>query len=263
MSACPNTYVELGIGRPALSLAEITLIREVVKKRIEEMRDVVGAKIYTAELRSADELRDIPLMHGLDYDVSDAMKQTVMRVYNRLHNRKEVLDYVEKLMVDAAENTLARGSAREVEMLRRGQIARHATLRVLVDRARARGEKPGTVASMNFEEFQRNVRSGPFFDRGLANAQHSNPEVNAYHKILSVAHGVDSHFIQRDMVADVVANGVGPTEFYRIVGTTDPAEGEAPYWGQIFDVGRGHEKNKDFSSPEGIRTQLHPFLGNE
>jgi len=172
----------------------------------------------------------------------------VIKVYNRMHNPTEVAAHLEKLMKEAADNIIASKIPKELEALQKGELSRNAVLRILVQRAKKRGETFQTMKDMDDADFFGVVAKGPFFDKAFYLGSH--PQ--------SVLHGMDSHLIQRDLVADVFPTPASHKEFYEYLGKNLRGQ---KVWSELYD--RGPRYNTDLSSPAGITNLIGPYLGTQ
>jgi hypothetical protein len=186
--------------------------------------------------------------------LSRQMQSTITAVYNHLHDTNAFEKYMSQLSADSALEVKASGIASEVDQLEKGVITRNAVLRVLVKRARARGDdafstvvsedspdprisqtrKPGTKSG-----FRAAVGQGPFFDKGFNGTRH----------------GTDMHLLQRDYVSDTVNSATDgkPSDFWTFLGSKQGIN----YWVPLFDA---IDTSNSLGSPEVLRHLVIEYL---
>ncbi len=139
-------------------------------------------------------------LNGLD----PILKTTMVNVWNRMNDPEIFAKYCLILAEDAAVEMMSGGSKSEINSLTRGELTRNAVLKVLVNRHRAQGNdrfsiitgiskhqpKPSSATRKldTYQDFRDAIKQGPFFDKPFGAARH----------------GIDTHFLQIDYVADVI-----------------------------------------------------------
>ncbi len=182
------------------------------------------------------------------------IRNATLAVYNRLNDKAAFETYMTKLLQDSIADIRSRGIPAELAALEQGTITRNATLRVLVRRARARGEgnistivsesrHPGVTATAKPDSnagFRDAVGQGPFFDKPFGEQRH----------------GVDMHFLQRDFVSDAVSTATNgnPKMFWDFLGSPRGIN----YWVPLFDASQTSAVT--LASPELLHHQIIRFL---
>jgi hypothetical protein len=127
-------------------------------------------------------------------------------------------NYLVTLYLDAAEVMKNSGASDANELLDRGLVSRKALVRVLIQRAKLRGEPRVYQITTDLPpaEFASAIARGPFLDTTFREKDF---------------HGEDTHLVQRDYVDDIVAKYYpdDPNQFY-----VDLAEHIA-MWDAVFD----------------------------
>lgn len=173
--------------------------------------------------------------------VKPELKDAMVRVSNKLNDSDKFLRYTKDLVIETVENIKSRGIPSELELLKNGELNRNAVLRVLVERAKARGEGDfSTVKTLNPDdptEFIQAVKKGPFFDKAFKYD----------------THGIDMHLLQRDYVSDEVfaATSGKPQEFWDLLGSNEGLN----FWGPLFD-----SIQDNMTSPEFTRRVINQAL---
>ncbi len=186
---------------------------------------------------------------------SENIKNTMVGVWNRLNDPVAIRSYMEKLAVDTVAEVKSRAIPKELKMLEDGQLTRNAILRVLVKRAKERGQGNISIVLSKLDDagnarpikstskpasnvgFRTAVGDGPFFDKPFADNRH----------------GIDIHLLQKDIVADVVAAGTNgnPSEFWNFLGSTAGIN----FWVPLFD-----SAHTSFTQPEVLHHLIENIL---
>lgn len=192
------------------------------------------------------------------------LQKTLVEVYNSLHNKTAFIDYLKTLYVDTAVHMMSRSDSlvksskdlvelypelateKKVKMqyyLEAGLLERNALLRVLVHRARARGQQFAYILprvnynynktkSMKFNNFFEVPFHGPFIDGYFTQKS---------------SHGQDTHLIQMDYVADLIFKTTegNPRIFW------DYATRDATWvWDTFFDATDGSLRHPEYLGPK-------------
>lgn len=153
-------------------------------------------------------------------DASESIKETLRasaRIMNNLDSKWNdyIPDLIEEVGQSMLRSTIPSVRARALS----GEITRNDVLRVLVARARARGETFKTVKNSDTDNFFETVQSGPFFDRFFKNSKSD--------------HGVDVHLLQRDFLAQQLPaeQRAKMQEMFEYLGTSEGRN----IWNEMFD----------------------------
>lgn len=196
-------------------------------------------------------------INPLHLPTDSRLREQIRRAYNQLHDRNKVIQTIERLMLDVAQDIHERGIPREIEALKLGHLTRNAVLRVLVKRAKHRGERISSLREVDSASFGDTVAKGPFFDLAV-----DTPELRAQRdnlfKATLLPHGVDSHLIQRELIIDLFESPQDVDYFFSHLGLTENGQ---HIWSSILDA-LPIEIN-DLSSPAGVINLLGPFLKNK
>ena len=231
-------------GTTRLGLAT-SISASVAKAPAQSLKSVARANRAASDVRSATgkfskaaKLEDIGKLAKIPADEFTAQfKATTVAVYNKLNDRAAFSEYIKKLMNDADQYMRSSGKPVLVEAAKNGEISRNAVLAVLVQRARARGEKFATLNSGQDGAFMEKVGRGPFFDKVFKSD--GTPG----------SHGMDAHLIQRDFVADVVTQKMDGkhAEYYRALSQGSGSK----VWDAVYD-----NFDDSFTSPEFVTRVL-------
>ena len=236
-------------GRLARGAARLSLATNgsasVAKIPTQSLKSVARANRAASDVRSAsgkfskaEQFEDIGKLGKLPADeFTLQFKATTVAVYNKLNDPVAFSEYIKKLMNDADHYMRSSGKPALVEAAKNGEISRNAVLAVLVQRARARGEKFSTLNNSQDDAFFEKVGRGPFFDKVFKSDEFPG------------SHGMDSHLIQRDYVADVVTQKMDGkhAEYYRAISQGNGQK----VWDSVYD-----NFDDSFNSPEFVNRVL-------
>jgi hypothetical protein len=229
-----KTAQALGRAPQVQPLPDEVILTPAMLKKTENVAQ--GIRQLNFEKTSAEQDK---LVKRLLANVSNKRyKKTLDAVYQRLTDKNAWADYTAQLMKDAAKKMMSSRDPHAVTLAKTGTVTRNAILKVLVERARARGTdrfyslEKSTGADGQPRSFFSVVQKGPFFDS----------------KYFGGGHGVDTHLIQQDFVAPVVQQNLGAKntqKLYQFLGTK---KGK-PLWDEVFDSGADNPTRPEYLKP--------------
>ena len=187
---------------------------------------------------------------GLD-DLQDVLAEkayfpypeVAVEIYGLLNNKAAWIEYTKNLQDATRLEMLASQNPTQSKLAENQGLNRNMMLKVLIKRARARGEISfQTLKDSDLNKFFQAVGSGPFFDKHFGGKQSHDK------------HGQDSHLIQRDFVSGLLAKRLKKKapDFYTALSMYEKI------WDNLFD-----SFNKNPSNPEYLRPALEDFLPNK
>ena len=205
----------------------------------------------------AGALLDPTTAEGLAGKVKSAspeVRNSILSVYNRMHNSKAFGKYLKKLTTDVVADMQARKIPGELDDLASGNLNRTAVLRVLVRRAKLRGDGNfSTLTKFKFRDDPINPTKKPNTPEGTREAIAQGP---FFDKAVGVMRNkIDLNLLQRDYVSDVVeasTNGK-PATFYNYLGSE---EGNSVYV-PLFSAPSGRDT---FGSPAFLQRAIDGVL---
>lgn len=175
-------------------------------------------------------------------DVPSGTLRSVIEASARIMNNTNGQwdNYIPELIRDVGESMLRSNIPSVRARALAGEITRNDVLRVLVTRARARGETFRSVTGGSADDFFETVRSGPFFDRFFRGSQSN--------------HGVDIHLLQRDFLARNLPpeNASNFNEMFDYFATPNGRK----IWDEMFDSTNEYT----LTSPEEVMLMVRPVL---
>lgn len=235
LSAYPRLSQRIMLGHASADL-------QITKRSIQSVKEIPWEAYSGPFVPRAVTEKMSERASNLDPEIQN----TMVGIFNRMHDKTEYKKYMETLSVDSVKEIRRRGIPKELELLEKGEVSDIAIMRVLVQRAKARGQgdmstlvptraaegaevgktrKPDTN-----EGFRSAIQQGPFFDKILRKSPH----------------GMVSHLIQQDFVSDVVlktTNGK-PKKFWDFLGSKKGIN----FWVPLFDTSAPNT----LSSPEQL-----------
>ena len=223
---------EIAVPAAAEALPDGALSSKAIKK-IENVAKAVRREPFSTTVEDSNFARA-----AISRVKDSQMQKTLEATYEHMRDREAWTQYFETLTHDAARLMMNSKNPNEVRLVQNGQISRTALLKVLVQRAKDRGEVFTTIranagpkgdGTLTLTELGGNISKGPFFDKGFAGYDH----------------GIDTHILQRDFIAPYLeARAPGTTDaVFKFLGSKEGL----PVWEQIFD---GTPSAKNPTSPE-------------
>lgn len=166
---------------------------------------------------------DLNFLAAIKYWAPKELHPALSKVHQRMLDEKAWNTYLRELRAESLAEMKNSSSTQSRALAEKGQLTRNAVLKVLVKRAKARGENEfGTVKNFDLDKFKSQVAKGPFFDKAFPTK-----------KYFPGLHGADTHLIQRDFVAPTVESAMPgkSKEFYQFLGSDRGIK----VWDQLFD----------------------------
>ena len=244
---------ERALHASAADVAELRARYPGVEQNIDDSVKRLQALKLLKTVKAVGKLPISEAMRARLSEVDPRAQEAIKNVWNRMNDPTAFAIYARTLAEDAGVEMLRNGSLRDRDALMRGDLSRNAVLKVLVKRHTLNGnsnfstivsgrDKPfeatRTRKTGSNADFRKAVGQGPFFDKPFT----------------GLRHGTDTHFLQIDYVADVVAastNGA-PEVFWELLGSRSGIL----YWVMLFD-----NRGKDmFGTPEYLSHQVSGLL---
>lgn len=175
-------------------------------------------------------------------ELSPDISRAITAAYNSLNDKDKIEKYFRGLFEETVEWMQRRGRPEDLELLKQGKVSRHAISVVIIRRFKARNEtgfttlisknennlSPGKIEILPEDlknpnaSFRMAIKNGPFVDRG-------------FDELSRDGHGVFSHMLQRDLVAESVREATrgNPQIFWEFLGTKKGVN----FWADLFDSG--------------------------
>lgn len=128
-----------------------------------------------------------------------AIRSVLRKIFVKKLEAKEWADYAKQLNLDALTHMKVSRRSASAASLRAGKVERWAVLKVLVKRAKSRGETmQKAVHSFGDDDaqFLNALERGPFLDKAQEAGQVIDGE--------TILHGMDTHFIDRDFNSGLI-----------------------------------------------------------
>lgn len=201
-------------------------IKDYSEVAIDQMEDIHFKRLNKNKTTLALELNTL----------DPKIRKTLTAVFNANRDSDEYAKYWDHLLKATLVEMTKSSSPKAIQSLSRGEVYYPSLLKVLSDRAKARGVKLKAMKGTDEEKFRDVVRSGGFIDYGLGTNNH----------------GRDSHLLQLDYTASIIEREMkgpeGRKEFFEFLATDTGIS----YWEELFDS----INKSDFSRPEIVNDIL-------